>query len=155
MGIVWIGEVLSTGTEYYLSGFTTSGIGGVSPVFRPPRAVAIEYRGYVFFFQAEDGIRDKLVTGVQTCALPIYSSTRLFGRGVLSGVGVRRALSVAIRLFSKSTRSLRMTDFWPFSSMNWTTLSLKIGRASCRERVEIVGVAWLVINKGQGAVLTQ
>src|SRR2546425_6634691 len=24
-----------------------------------------------FFFQAEDGIRDKLVTGVQTCALPI------------------------------------------------------------------------------------
>src|SRR2546425_13193656 len=26
----------------------------------------------LFFFQAEDGIRDKLVTGVQTCALPIY-----------------------------------------------------------------------------------
>src|SRR6476660_10111896 len=26
-----------------------------------------------FFFQAEDGIRDDLVTGVQTCALPIYS----------------------------------------------------------------------------------
>src|SRR5258708_21388189 len=26
----------------------------------------------VFFFQAEDGIRDDLVTGVQTCALPIY-----------------------------------------------------------------------------------
>ena len=24
-----------------------------------------------FFFQAEDGIRDRLVTGVQTCALPI------------------------------------------------------------------------------------
>src|SRR5205823_12114723 len=29
-----------------------------------------------FFFQAEDGIRDKLVTGVQTCALPISSSLR-------------------------------------------------------------------------------
>ena len=28
--------------------------------------------GFVFFFQAEDGIRDRLVTGVQTCALPIY-----------------------------------------------------------------------------------
>src|SRR6185437_16394542 len=28
---------------------------------------------YFFFFQAEDGIRDKLVTGVQTCALPISS----------------------------------------------------------------------------------
>src|SRR5258708_10364911 len=27
--------------------------------------------GGVFFFQAEDGIRDDLVTGVQTCALPI------------------------------------------------------------------------------------
>src|SRR5215813_11796152 len=26
----------------------------------------------VFFFQAEDGIRDADVTGVQTCALPIY-----------------------------------------------------------------------------------
>src|SRR5689334_24137601 len=26
-----------------------------------------------FFFQAEDGIRDGTVTGVQTCALPIYS----------------------------------------------------------------------------------
>src|SRR5207245_5603307 len=31
---------------------------------------------FVFFFQAEDGIRDATVTGVQTCALPIYP-TRL------------------------------------------------------------------------------
>src|SRR2546425_6768984 len=30
------------------------------------------YEKFCFFFQAEDGIRDKLVTGVQTCALPIY-----------------------------------------------------------------------------------
>src|SRR5256714_5136998 len=29
-----------------------------------------------FFFKAEDGIRDKLVTGVQTCALPISRRTR-------------------------------------------------------------------------------
>src|SRR6266511_2815486 len=28
---------------------------------------------YFFFFQAEDGIRDFHVTGVQTCALPIYA----------------------------------------------------------------------------------
>src|SRR5687767_15345374 len=28
----------------------------------------------IFFFQAEDGIRDKLVTGVQTCALPIFAA---------------------------------------------------------------------------------
>src|SRR2546430_8520819 len=27
---------------------------------------------YFFFFQAEDGIRDLTVTGVQTCALPIW-----------------------------------------------------------------------------------
>src|SRR5699024_6789096 len=27
---------------------------------------------FVFFIQAEDGIRDRNVTGVQTCALPIY-----------------------------------------------------------------------------------
>src|SRR5215475_10031283 len=30
---------------------------------------------FVFFFQAEDGIRDFHVTGVQTCALPIYPAT--------------------------------------------------------------------------------
>src|SRR5690349_23996952 len=29
-------------------------------------------RLFFFFFQAEDGIRDLYVTGVQTCALPIY-----------------------------------------------------------------------------------
>src|SRR5438034_11508230 len=28
---------------------------------------------FFFFFQAEDGIRDHCVTGVQTCALPIYA----------------------------------------------------------------------------------
>src|SRR2546429_3460068 len=28
---------------------------------------------FFFFFQAEDGIRDVAVTGVQTCALPIYT----------------------------------------------------------------------------------
>src|SRR5207245_6415661 len=29
-----------------------------------------------FFFQAEDGIRDATVTGVQTCALPIYAAAQ-------------------------------------------------------------------------------
>src|SRR5690349_23673674 len=32
--------------------------------------------GCFFFFQAEDGIRDLYVTGVQTCALPISSASR-------------------------------------------------------------------------------
>ena len=51
---------------------------------RPPICTSVFYathnaRCYVryvcsFFFQAEDGIRDRDVTGVQTCALPIYSS---------------------------------------------------------------------------------
>src|SRR5258708_33409132 len=36
---------------------------------------------FFFFFQAEDGIRDDLVTGVQTCALPILSAWDL-ARGV-------------------------------------------------------------------------
>src|SRR2546422_7668844 len=31
---------------------------------------------YFFFFQAEDGIRDVAVTGVQTCALPILKNSR-------------------------------------------------------------------------------
>src|SRR5699024_11420570 len=37
--------------------------------------VLIIYGIIVFFFQAEDGIRDRNVTGVQTCALPIYQQS--------------------------------------------------------------------------------
>src|SRR2546430_12741860 len=37
----------------------------------------IRYCLLCFFFQAEDGIRDLTVTGVQTCALPISSFSRL------------------------------------------------------------------------------
>src|SRR5438874_8492786 len=33
----------------------------------------LNFFDFFFFFQAEDGIRDLYVTGVQTCALPIYS----------------------------------------------------------------------------------
>src|SRR5687767_9926559 len=38
---------------------------------------------FFFFFQAEDGIRDKLVTGVQTCALPILVEENRFGAHLL------------------------------------------------------------------------
>src|SRR5699024_11880996 len=38
---------------------------------RDERTVRIKLTA-VFFFQAEDGIRDRNVTGVQTCALPIW-----------------------------------------------------------------------------------
>src|SRR5438034_5509651 len=36
---------------------------------------------FFFFFQAEDGIRDHCVTGVQTCALPILRSHRIVEAG--------------------------------------------------------------------------
>src|SRR2546425_7930498 len=39
----------------------------------------------VFFFQAEDGIRDKLVTGVQTCALPISRAREVIAGGETAG----------------------------------------------------------------------
>src|SRR5438552_18823253 len=47
------------------------------------KRIVVQFSGYntssdisviFFFFQAEDGIRDDLVTGVQTCALPITST---------------------------------------------------------------------------------
>src|SRR3712207_6968821 len=43
----------------------------------------------IFFFQAEDGIRDIGVTGVQTCALPIFGPAR----GAL-GVDLDRVVAV-------------------------------------------------------------
>src|SRR5689334_24619700 len=39
---------------------------------------------FFFFFQAEDGIRDGTVTGVQTCALPIYLLRRVLGVGAVA-----------------------------------------------------------------------
>src|SRR5256885_14872105 len=46
---------------------------------------------FFFFFQAEDGIRDYKVTGVQTCALPISRRRGPYtGRGAEHGWAVRR-----------------------------------------------------------------
>src|SRR5260370_25296954 len=44
---------------------------GVIMVFR-----VLTFFFFFFFFQAEDGIRDSSVTGVQTCALPIFAIRR-------------------------------------------------------------------------------
>src|SRR5687767_5157165 len=45
------------------------------------------YNFISFFFQAEDGIRDKLVTGVQTCALPIsFIYNKLEERGLVTTI---------------------------------------------------------------------
>src|SRR5260221_9902635 len=55
-----------------------------------PSAMYCRISGNVdFFFQAEDGIRDHCVTGVQTCALPIWIMGTmiwmLWGRTLVSG----------------------------------------------------------------------
>src|SRR5207247_3327878 len=57
-------------------------------------SVAVLY----FFFQAEDGIRAPLVTGVQTCALPIYRRRHLAEcrwHGVSDDHGCRSGRAVA------------------------------------------------------------
>src|SRR5256885_1441474 len=89
------------------------------------------------FFQAEDGIRDYKVTGVQTCALPISSVTfglvRLFSPSVCAS-------------WHSSTRPHRRKDFslpadaflrtgTAFGPLAWGVFLVEIGRASCRERV--------------------
>src|SRR5207244_9683174 len=96
---------------------------------------------FSFFFQAEDGIRDDLVTGVQTCALPIlvepafdFDEAEEADDGwQLEADGHRPYLAVMNRdhlhlpLAPERNRLLPVNDFE----------RLEIGRASCRERVEI------------------
>src|SRR5438128_7958990 len=56
---------------------------------------------FLFFFQAEDGIRDATVTGVQTCALPISLDASGAVRGAVQGATVaegRKALDRAARI---------------------------------------------------------
>src|SRR5699024_11242183 len=99
----------------------------------------------IFFFQAEDGIRDRNVTGVQTCALPISISLT----GQLAGVEAG-----ANQYFNKHVSDLNLaecasiaaitknpTKYNPATNPEEHILRRKIGRASCRERVEIAGAA--------------
>src|SRR3712207_8048504 len=98
-------------------------------------ATGINYRLLLFFFfQAEDGIRDIGVTGVQTCALPISWL-------MLATKSVRTASSRTRSLTSSITTSAPP----PWSGIACTSITLsggpnsstdaQIGRASCRERV--------------------
>src|SRR5690606_40280765 len=90
-----------------------------------------------FFFQAEDGIRDFHVTGVQTCALPIYPwYDNLIYSGLTSMVIVwsyqgcfpgNGTMIIASTVVRRNTRT--------------TLFSIKIGRASCRERMDVLLVA--------------
>src|SRR5699024_1820348 len=57
-------------------------------------------------FQAEDCIRDRNVTGVQTCALPIFLAPMLLAwgaTGVLGGLGIERQLTGKINALSTVT----------------------------------------------------
>src|SRR5256885_4644187 len=92
---------------------------------------------YFFFFQAEGGIRDYKVTGVQTCALPIsldflYLLNREFPRDP-------EVLYVSVHTYSDlSTRAAQQLATTAPNSAQAHELnaeSLEIGRASCRERV--------------------
>ena len=71
---------------------------------------------FLFFFQAEDGIRDTSVTGVQTCALPIC------------GQPFPGRRENYLRVIELTT----VCNDRPHRKMN---ASPEIGRASCRERV--------------------
>ena len=74
---------------------------------------------FFFFFQAEDGIRDWSVTGVQTCALPIYEE--------------RKKLDEARREFDEYVRELRRArdreEFESFKT-NWTSARTENGENS-------------------------
>src|SRR5690606_40131983 len=83
-----------------------------------------------FFFQAEDGIRDFHVTGVQTCALPILTRTtrRTSSRSPSSATSTRASRTprrTSSSSASRHSRAARAHCSWP-----------EIGRASCRERGE-------------------
>src|SRR5437016_13898926 len=73
--------------------------------------VLLDETADVFFFHAEDGIRDWSVTGVQTCALPISATGRpeapqVRGRDVAQGRGqVMAALRSEERRVGKECRS--------------------------------------------------
>src|SRR5690625_5713815 len=60
---------------------------------------------YLFFFQAEDGIRDGHVTGVQTCALPISEASFL---GISTTTGNSSALVLRNPSFQPATASVQL-----------------------------------------------
>src|SRR5437588_8717479 len=103
-----------------------------------------------FFFQAEDGIRDHCVTGVQTCALPISPLSLRdirYEDGPLPRSAHRhREPESALPGYLDAARHLLGSRPAPNgAAMEHLQTGpdfehLKIGRASCRERVQIWGV---------------
>src|SRR3712207_8172400 len=89
---------------------------------------------YLFYFQAEDGIRDIGVTGVQTCALPICRPAHRPPGNPVQRLDPLMSFFVAIALALVLTWGARWLGLA-------TGLVDQIGRASRRERVQISVVA--------------
>src|SRR2546425_9121587 len=92
------------------------------------------YRSIFFFFQAEDGIRDKLVTGVQTCALPISSVAIAAGSCTLIiAVGTRPPVITApAKIWSMDAACTASTlGVWPLSRLR--SEERRVGK-ECRSR---------------------
>src|SRR5438132_622427 len=100
--------------------------------------ISDESKKYLFFFQAEDGIRDHCVTGVQTCALPI-SRQQPGGRGRLPPEGQAAAGLCAAGRGPGTGPAVVALAGPPGLRGRLATVHFrgahKIGRASCRERV--------------------
>src|SRR5262249_58751763 len=102
----------------------------------------------VFFFQAEDGIRDWSVTGVQTCALPISA----FSNGLwIAHYALLLCASVLACSFVMLTSKRLVEAAGNSNPRSWATLldtdSDEIGRASCRERGDSSVGAGEIIKK--------
>src|SRR5438105_8266960 len=68
---------------------------------------------FFFFFQAEDGIRDPLVTGVQTCALPISAQAICDSRArlLVTRIALPPSLAEAAKISPRTTKAtLRPSD---------------------------------------------
>src|SRR3989442_5559197 len=80
---------------------------------------------HFFFFQAEDGIRDADVTGVQTCALPISPGMRAIpGVVAVEGLGVTDGVGRFV-VESARGRDVRGEIFALASQQRWSLLELK------------------------------
>src|SRR5205823_12016235 len=93
---------------------------------------------FYFFFQAEDGIRDKLVTGVQTSALPSYPrASRRGGDRPGRSAGDRQLQHLSGRADGPAPRGGSARSAAAASvDRRAAPRRSEIGRASCRERAE-------------------
>src|SRR5712664_4655776 len=65
---------------------------------------------FFFFFQAEDGIRDLIVTGVQTCALPISAVQEKLAQLACYREGINAHLTASVALAERSPGGLMMPN---------------------------------------------